>query len=201
MRPLPWHRPNAAADLARAFFDFGGLALINIIIPLTVLKLATRRRVRGVSLLLALPVVVAVPLAGWIAIYRSVPVVELILGGLVGLAILEYPVAVGLGIRNGRWRRLALRVCLTAVVTVAIATWLLWSDMRGMAAIERYTWSGWYLVVIPGVLVIGALACMIRILRTVFRFIRRPRWRAATNSPSPGKPNVPAAPPSPAKRR
>jgi hypothetical protein len=89
-----------------------------------------------------------------------------------------------LGIRNRRFRRLALRVCLTALVTVALATWWLWSDKRGMAAFERYTWSGWYLVVIPGAFVIGALACMIRIVRSVFRLMWRPRWRAVTNRPS-----------------
>ncbi len=184
MRPLPWYRTNGAAEFSRAFFAFCGLALINIVIPLMVLKLATRRRVWGVSQLLALPVVVAVPMAGWIAIYGSLPVVELIAGSLVGLAILEYTVGVSLSIRNGRWRRLALRVCLTALVTVAIGSWLLWSDMRGMTAIERYTWSGWYLIVIPGAFVIGALACVIRIVQSVFRIIRRPRRPAATNPPS-----------------
>ena len=53
-----------------------------------------------------------------------------------------------------------------------------------VAAIERYKGSGWYLVVIPGVLVIGALACLIRIVRSVYRLIGRPRRRGAANRAS-----------------
>ena len=51
-----------------------GVALINVMLPLAILRLATRRRVWGVRLLMALPVVVAIPMAVFLAIDAMEPV-------------------------------------------------------------------------------------------------------------------------------
>src|SRR5262249_1981362 len=49
MRPLPWSR-QAADQLPPQFLllALGGLALINVVVPLLILRLATRRRVWSV---------------------------------------------------------------------------------------------------------------------------------------------------------
>ena len=65
-----------------------------------------------------------------------------------------------------RWMPLASLAGLTAVATFAVGEFWLWSEMRGMPTIERYTWSGWYLVLVPGAYIVGSLV----LLRDVSRF-------------------------------
>ena len=101
MRPLPWNVDGAG--WLRAIFLLGSLAFVNVVVPVVILRLATRRGVWGVRLLMALPVVVAIPLAVWVVVlFRSVPLGELIASSMPGLAVLEYASAVGQSIYSRR---------------------------------------------------------------------------------------------------
>jgi hypothetical protein len=180
MRLLPWNVDGAG--WLRAIFLLGSVAFVNVVVPVVILKLATRRGVWSIRLFMALPVVVAIPLAVRKALFQSVPLVEMIASSMPGLAVLEYAAAVGQSIFSRRWRRLAVRVGLTALVTVVMGTWWLWYDMRGMAAIEHYNWSGWYLVGIPAAFVIGAIGCIAWMARGVFRLVRKRRRQAAQST-------------------
>ena len=61
------------------------LAFVNVVVPIVILKLATRRGVWGVKLLMALPVVVAIPLAARTALFQSEPFVRLIANSMAAL--------------------------------------------------------------------------------------------------------------------
>ena len=150
--------------------------MINIAVPLAILKLASRRRIWVVRLLLALPVVVAIPIAVSPAFWSMTPL-QLTASAIVGVPFLEYAGSAGRSILNRRWNRFAVRVSLTALATLVIGSGLLWSDMQRMPAIEHYTWSEWYSVVIPGVYSVGALACIMWTARRGLRLIRRPGRR------------------------
>ncbi len=179
-RPLPWGSPNGPI-WPGLLYQTGGLALINVVVPLAVLRLATRRRIWGMRLLLALPVVVAIPMAVS-QMFRYLTPVQLSASTLVGIPVLEYAGAALRSILDRRWKRLAVRVGLTALATVAIGIVWLWSDMRAMPATEHYTWSGWYLVAIPGAYLVGVLACIMWIARGGFRLMRGLARRAAAAS-------------------
>jgi hypothetical protein len=96
-----------------------------------------------------------------------------------GLPVLAYARIAGQSIFHRRWRPLAWLAGLTAVASVAVGAFWLWSEMRGMPAIERYTWSGWYMVLVPGAYVVGSLV----LLRDVSGFKKwLPRRKAAIAS-------------------
>ena len=155
-------------------FQLGGLALINIGLPLAILKMATRQRIRSIRLLLAIPVAVAIPLTVSRA-FLSLSAVQLTASTLAGIPFLVYAGAVGQSIINRRFRRFAVLIGLTALYAAVIASWWLWHDSRGMSAFEYYSWSGWYVVAIPGAFIVGALACITWPARGAFRLIVRRR--------------------------
>ena len=67
-------RGNADGLLPPQFLlALGGLALINVVVPLLILKLATRRRVWSVRMLLALPAVVAIPMTAFLTFVSATP--------------------------------------------------------------------------------------------------------------------------------
>ena len=73
MRSLPWLRGVGVVLAPRFVLALGGLALINVVVPLLILKLATRRRVWGVRMLMALPVVVAIPMTAFLTFVSATP--------------------------------------------------------------------------------------------------------------------------------
>src|SRR5262249_31699808 len=73
MRSLPWSR-RAAGLIAPPFvLTLGGLALVSVGVPLLILKLATRRRVWSMRMLLALPAVVAIPMTAFLTFVSATP--------------------------------------------------------------------------------------------------------------------------------
>jgi len=158
--------------------------------------MATRRRFWSTRLLLALPVAVGIPMAmllmlksvfshevyifsGAYSISWWAATLILAVVSFAGLPVLEYAGIVAQIIFRRRWNQAALLGGLTALVSFVIGICWLWLDIREMPAIERYTWSGWYMVLIPGAYVVGTLA----FLRDIYRFVTRLGRRKAAITP------------------
>jgi len=180
--PLPWSGWETSALLAYA--GLVGLTLVVIVIPVAILRLATRRRFRSVRILAVLPLAVALPLTAYVLTIRSprpqigTPttwsgVFGFIVASTGGLPILAYLfVTVSIVVRR-RWQRLAGWLALTAISGLVVG--LIWvrSDMQRMPSIEHYSWSGWYQPVVPGAYYVGAIVVIVWAVRGVFRFVRR----------------------------
>jgi serine/threonine protein kinase len=185
IRPLPWNEPSmmgGSAGLGVLLLLLGGIAFVAFIVPLAILRLATRRRVWGTRLLLALPVVVAIPLALLMVVKSnesvqvfswSEAIMALTVITFAGLPVPVYAGMFGSAIFRRQWSRFAWLAGLTALAALVIGIGWWWSDVRGMPATERYTWSGWWMVLIPGAYVVGTLALLRDFVRFVTRLFRR----------------------------
>ncbi|MHB1557755.1 MAG: hypothetical protein ACYC61_09765, partial [Isosphaeraceae bacterium] len=89
-RPLPWAIPIVEFIGPRGFLTMIVLALVNLAIPLGLLKLAARRRPWSMRLLLALPLAAAVPLY---ALQFFEPLIEAGIGGTMVATGVIYTVA------------------------------------------------------------------------------------------------------------
>ena len=182
-RPLPWTTWAGGALNALNFLTVGGLALLNVVLPLAIIRLAARRRPWSIRVMMALPVAVAAPLTALLTIEPSMlpnaPLLLLspsILFGLGTVAGLPVVIFAGLILASAfrlRWRRLALVVALTFLVTVAIGACWLWFDMPSMPAIEHYERSGWEMVILVGAYSVGAGAILAWSARGSFRLARK----------------------------
>jgi hypothetical protein len=180
IRTLPWNQMTLASQV-QLVVVIGGLALINVVIPVVILRMATRRRLWSLRLLLALPVAVAIPTAMLIKVKPLSPEVALaswpdaILAmtvvSIAGLPLLGYAGIVGLSILRQRWRQLAWLAGLTALASVAVGAGWLGFDMQDMPAIERYNWSGWYGVALPSAYAVGVLASIAWAVRGAARLV------------------------------
>ncbi len=167
-RPLPWSREAGGMIPPILYLGVAGLALINVVIPLAILKAATRRRVWGVRLLMALPAVVAIPMAVFLTLWSVTPsrayltpgdqIVAFVVATLGGLPVVVSVTLIGSSLLHGRWIRLVVLAVLTVLASVAIGAFWLSSDLLRKPAIEHYTWSGWHGVVLPGAYAVGVLA-------------------------------------------
>src|SRR5207248_1304780 len=119
----------------------GGLALVNVVVPLLILKLATRRRVWSVRMLLALPAVVAIPMTAFLTFVSATPSMagasagEAIAGfgraTVGGLPIVVYLALVGESLIRRRRRRLVKLAVLGVLATAVLAGfWLLEDGTR-----------------------------------------------------------------------
>jgi len=220
-RSLPW-ADLSSERIPYLFLSMGGLALVNLIIPLVILRLATRKRIWGVRLLLALPVVVAIPAAayrwwpgfaagsldGASAVVRLwdvdqqtlttgfklldeirqtfgwfFPITIFSLITLAGIPFAVFAIVVGSSLAHRSWKRLLWLFGLTALSSAVVVACWLWWDMRGMMAIEHYTWSGWYTIALLGAYTVGVLAVIAWTARGLFRFVRRLGRRKAAVTP------------------
>jgi len=186
-RPLPWTPVTPSFNpQPQTYLSVARLALINVVLPLAILRLATRRRVLGIRLLIALPIAVAIPLV--VLLYRSgsfspaledpatwAAIMPLVVSSLVGLPVLAYAVLACRTLVNRRGTRFAWLAGLTVMATLVIAATWLWSDMRNSSgdAREHYTWSAWYLVIMMGAYVVGLLALTAWAARGFFRYVVR----------------------------
>jgi hypothetical protein len=187
-RQLPWTEPIVRAIGPRGFLAAIGLALVNVIAPIGILRLAARRRPWTLRLLMALPVAAAVPLTVFQTIEPLIPAqigsqpassrLVFALGTLAGVPIAAYAALTGWWLIRLRWRPLTLLAGLTMLASLAIAAAWLWVDSRAMPAIEHYDRSSWYLAAVP-----GAYAAVVLILvgwglggmfRGIARLGRRP---------------------------
>ncbi len=184
-RPLPWTNPILRLVDLRGFLAVIGLALVNAVVPIGLLRLAARRRPWTIRLLMALPVAAALPLWVFQTVEPLIPTqigvtpvstrLVFVLGTLTGLPIVLYAVSIVANLFRRRWKALAWVAGLTVIGSALIAAAWLWADSRTMPAIEHYSRSGWPLVLVPGAYAVGVLLLIGLILTRPYRWIRRPR--------------------------
>ena len=182
-RQLPWVRPTPiyGDPLIQAAI---GATLVNVCIPVMVLWLATRRRFWSVRLLLALPLVVAVSMAGSATLISLIPdnlqqsattwwglVLRVALLSLSGLPVVAYTFAFILALVRRRWKKIGVLVAGAVVPAVMILTLSLWAVSNAKPAIEHYNWSGWHQALIWGAYVAGVLMLAARAVRAAGRFV------------------------------
>ncbi len=160
-RPLPWYRTLTGMVGPKGIAAAGGLAFVNVVFPLLVLRLIVgRKRVFRLWALMFLPVAAAVPLVVYLWLTPWLPVGEskvfategrvFLAGTLGGLPVVLYLGIVGNALVHLRWKRIVLLGGLTLGMGVIVGgAWVLF-DMRAMVAMERYGWEGWELVFLPG---------------------------------------------------
>ncbi len=184
-RPLPWTGPVRRVAAPSWVFALVGLALVNVVLPIAMLRLAARRRPWTIRLLMMLPLAAAVPLCCYLAVEPLMPVqVEPLppyprllfaLATLAGLPVVALAALAGWGLVRLRWKRLGALVALTALASAAIAAAWLYLDGRAMPAIEHYGRSGCYLVLVPGAYVAGLLILIEWPMRGAYRWLKHPR--------------------------
>ena len=135
---------------------------------------------------MALPVAAAVPLSVFLTVEPMLPVpapswplaaspmAVFALSTLAGVPIVAFGVLAVWSLLRRRWRVLGVLAGIGVLASLAIAAVWIRVDMRNMPAIEHYSRSGWYVVILPGgmiasVLVLGGLA--------IKRMTRWIRWR------------------------
>jgi hypothetical protein len=181
--PLPWS--GIERDALWAYAGLVGLSLVAIVIPLAILKLAIRRRIRNLRILAALPLAVALPLTAYIftvAAERSrlrfaqptawSLIVEFMVGSAGGLPILAYLWVNGSILVRRRFRQLATWAVLTAIAGLLVGLIWIWSDIKVKSSLEQYSWSGWYQPVVPGAYYLGAITGVAWVVRGVFRVVK-----------------------------
>ena len=159
-RPLPWQPWLTGMIGPWGFLAAGALALVNVILPLVIIRLAAGRRRFGIRGLMALPIAAALPLMVFLMLEPVLPVgsspmlgseQRLFIGGTAaGLPIVLALVVVIFNLARGRWWPLAILGALTILSSLVIAAVWMWFDKRSMAPIEHYGRAGWYLVLLPG---------------------------------------------------
>jgi len=182
-RPLPWTEPIVRTIGLRGFLGLGALALVNVLVPIAILRLASRRRGWSVRSLMALPVAAAVPLIIFRTTESLIPAqigplaastrLLFTLGTIAGIPLLTYSFLAGWSLVRRRWKPLAPLAASTVLATAIVAAAWLWIDSRAMPTIEHYERSNWYLAVIPGAYVIGILLPVGCIVRRIHRGILR----------------------------
>jgi hypothetical protein len=182
-RLLPWTSGIAGSIGPPALLALGGLVLVNVVVPLAILHRTARRRPWSLRLLMALPVAVAVPLTALLTPEPLIPArldpwpssakLLFTLGTVVGLPVVVFVALIGGSVIHKRRVRFAVLVGLIALASVAVGTLWLWADMQVMPTIERYDWTGWYRVAMPGAYVVGLVLLIGWALRGAARFTIR----------------------------
>ena len=185
-RPLPWSRRRGGDIPLLLYLGLAALATINIVVPLLIVRMATRRRIWSVRLLLALPAVVAIPMTAFLTFASAMPsmsgasavraIALFSLATLGGLPVVVYVALIGSSLLRRRWRRFIRLAVLSGLATIGLAAYWLWYDGLRKPAIEHYTWSDWHAVIVPGLYLAGVLAMVAWVVRGAWRFIGK-QWR------------------------
>jgi hypothetical protein len=195
-RPLPWSRQADGLLAPQFLLALGGLALINVVVPLMILRLATRRRVWSVRLLLALPAVVAIPMTAFPAFVSATPSMAGASAGqaiasfgratLGGLPIVIYAALAGESLIRRRRRRLVKLAVLGVLATAVLAGFWLLVDGTRKPTMAHYTRTEWYAVIVPGLYLAGVLAMVAWVVRGAWRYVVKGwrRRRAVARNPS-----------------
>jgi hypothetical protein len=183
IRPLPWTNMVALDVGLTGLGAMTALALVNVVIPLSILRLAAGRRRWNLRVLMALPLVAAMPLTLLLAGEPLIPILPapfpgsarmlFALGTLVGLPVVACPFAIGRSLFRRRWKVLLRIVGLTLLMSLIIGAAWLWLNRRSMPAIERYSWSGWSIVALPGIYAVGILVLIGRTIGGSIRLVTR----------------------------
>ncbi len=181
LRDLPWQTGiEESWPRVLTFFAWSGLfALTLVILPVGLVGWMIARRRFGLKTMLWLPVVTAVVLMA--AMIEPTSDYEFgTFANRLTVAFLATPplLAVGLLVRwlaVGQWRRAVVWLVTALVVSLLIATAGLVSQARMMPMLpeERYDWSAWYEVLLPG----GYLTSWLMILSIVVGTAARWIWK------------------------
>ena len=174
----------------KAIAGAAGLALVNVVFPLLILRLIIgRRRVFRLGALMFLPVAAVVPLLVYLWVTPWLPVGEsklvgtegrvFLTGTLGGLPVVLYLGIVGNALVRLRWKRIVSLGGLTLGMGVIVGgAWVLF-DIRAMVALERYGWESWYLVFLPGAYAAAVLWVFWRGIVGGYRVVTRRRGLGA----------------------
>jgi hypothetical protein len=129
-RPLPWTKLILRDAVRTGLRAVVGLALLNVVPPRVILRLAAGRRPWSLRLLMALPIAAAVPLTAFLTLEPLIPILPdpfpssakilYALGTLAGIPAVACAILVDWSLIRRRWRTLALLVGLTALASLAI---------------------------------------------------------------------------------
>jgi hypothetical protein len=184
-RPLPWIGPVRRFVTPQSLLAAIGLALVNVFVPLGILRLAAGRRAWRVRTLMVLPVVVSIPL--WVfqtfelllpPQIGSVPMsarMMFLFGTFAGVPVVAILGFVAGWLVRVRWKPLLAVAGLTVFSSAFIAGMWLRYDIPSMPAIETYDRSGWPLAVLLGAYLAGALYLFGWLLARPYRWLTRPR--------------------------
>jgi hypothetical protein len=191
-RPLPWTKDGTYHGHSLVFGVGAVLALINVVIPLTILRRATRRRFWSMGLVLALPAASAVVLTSFVVFrtffpgaregYFNGPAVAgiMLVGSVLGLPLLVYATVALTDLARRRWRRLASLVVSTAGVSAVVGGVLIARDRRLMPPLGSFDWSGWYDLLPWGAYLVGVGLLFARPLVRLRGWLRARRQPAST---------------------
>ncbi len=182
-RRLFWVRPTPIYE-DRPIQAAMGATVVNVCIPVMLLWLATRRRFWSVRLLIALPAVVAVSLAGSSTLISLFPdylqpspapswgfVLSMALLSMTGLPVVAYTVAFVLALVHRRWKKIGVLVAGAVLPAVLMLTLSLSAAFHAAPAIEHCNWSGWHEAFIWGAYVAGLVLLMARPARAAGRLV------------------------------
>ena len=163
--------------------------MVNVVLPLLILRLAAGKRPYSVRALMALPLAAAIPLMTFLVLEPVLPVGSglliaseqrlFITGTAAGLPIVLSLLLVFFSLVKGRPRPLAILAGLSIVASSAIAAIWIAFDMRSMPAIEHFGRAGWYLVVLPGAYAASVLFLLGWLIQTTIARVRRRRLQRA----------------------
>jgi hypothetical protein len=158
--------------------------LINVVLPLSILRVVAGRRRFSIRALMAVPLAAAIPIMVFRMLEPVLPVGStpllgsekrlFIAGTAAGLPIVLALVLTALSLARRRWRPLGTLAGLTLLASLVIATVWLWCDVKSMSSIEQYGLSGWYLIALPAVYAASVLLLVGWITRGIFAFVSRP---------------------------
>jgi hypothetical protein len=180
-RPLPWLRWLRGVFGPWALLAAMGLAVLNVVLPLLVLRLARgRRRFYTIRALMSLPVAAALPLIVYLTVVPSLPpslspllasdTRMFITGTLVGLPVVLCVAWACACLVRLRLRPIAALAVLAVVTSLAVAGLWLRIDIKSMAEIEHYGWRGWHLVALPGAYLAAVLWLIGLVIHRAFTF-------------------------------
>ena len=183
-RLLPWVPKLKGAFGPWGFLAAGGLAFINLGIPVFILWLVGgRRRSFRIRTLMALPVAAVIPLMAYLTIGPWLPVQAgrllategrvFIAGTVGGVPVVLYVGWMVMGVIRRRWKDVVALVALTGFTTLAIAGGWIWLDRRSMAPIEHYGWEGWELAAMVGAYVAAVLWGVGKLIAGGYRCVQR----------------------------
>ncbi len=139
-RPLPWTGPVRRVTAPSWVFALVGLALVNVVLPIAMLRLAARRRPWTLRLLMMLPVAAAVPLCAYLAVEPLMPAqvdplppypkLLFALATIAGIPVVIWLASAAMSLIRLRWKTLAVLAGLTLLASVIIAAAWLRFDSR-----------------------------------------------------------------------
>jgi outer membrane protein assembly factor BamB len=184
-RPLPWVNKMVGALGPNGFLVSGCLALVNVFVPLLILRLVTRRR-RSFNMwaLLVLPVAAAVPLMAYQTVLPWLSTGEnrllstetrvFLTGTMAGIPVVYFLVVLGGMVMRRRWKLVLVLLGLTLMATLLVAGLWVWVDRRSMAVnMEHYVWEGWERVVMVGAYGAAVLWGVGRVVLLGYKLVRR----------------------------